>query len=79
MGATLAALEERGLVERHHDPDDGRRALMTVTEAGRQMLQDKRTTRAAQIGKALYDNFTPAEMATLMAASDLIERLGEVI
>jgi DNA-binding MarR family transcriptional regulator len=79
MGATLAALEERGLVERQHDPGDGRRALMSVTAAGRQVLQNKRTARAAQLGKALSDNFTPAEMATLMAASPLIERLGEVI
>src|ERR1700731_3107495 len=36
MGATLAALEARGLIERHTDPDDGRRSVMSVTAAGRQ-------------------------------------------
>ena len=34
MGATLAALEARGLVERHPDPQDGRRSVMSVTDAG---------------------------------------------
>src|ERR1700723_1856803 len=34
MGATLAGLEARGLVERHPDPEDGRRVVLSVTEAG---------------------------------------------
>jgi DNA-binding MarR family transcriptional regulator len=79
MGATLAALEDRGLVERHEDPSDGRRVVMSVTATGRQMLDNKRTARAVQLGKALSDNFTPDEMATLMVAAQLIERLGEAI
>src|SRR5271155_3603717 len=37
MGATLAALEARGLVERHPDPQDGRRSVMSVTDPGRQL------------------------------------------
>src|SRR5580658_4811586 len=42
MGATLGALEERGLVERRPDPDDGRRAVMSLTGAGHQMLRNRR-------------------------------------
>ncbi len=34
MGATLAALEARGLVARQADPADGRRAVLSLTEAG---------------------------------------------
>ncbi len=34
MGATLAALEARGLVERHPDPDDGRRVVLSITALG---------------------------------------------
>ena len=34
MGATLAGLEARGLVARHPDPADGRRVVLSVTEAG---------------------------------------------
>src|SRR5215471_9263508 len=41
MGATLAALEARGLVERSPDPGDGRRVLLSLSEAGRQALRNK--------------------------------------
>src|ERR1700685_226586 len=40
MGATLAALEGRGLVERRPDPSDGRRMAMSVTTAGLQALRN---------------------------------------
>ncbi len=33
MGATLNALRNRGLVERRPDPEDGRRVVLTVTDA----------------------------------------------
>ena len=34
MGATLAGLEERGLVERRPDPGDGRKVVMSLTAPG---------------------------------------------
>jgi len=34
IGVTLNGLVRRGLVERHADPEDGRRAVMSLTEAG---------------------------------------------
>ena len=34
MGATLFGLLERGYIEKHPDPTDGRRYLLSVTEAG---------------------------------------------
>jgi DNA-binding MarR family transcriptional regulator len=37
MGATLTALEQRGLVGRTPDTGDGRRVLMSVTAAGRRL------------------------------------------
>src|ERR1700759_2432023 len=36
MGITLAALEERGLVERRRDAEDRRRSVTAVTESGRE-------------------------------------------
>jgi DNA-binding MarR family transcriptional regulator len=77
MGATLAALEERGLVQRRPDPADGRRVTMSVTTAGQQALRNKRSARTEQLAKALAGGFTQAEVATLRAAAPLIERLGE--
>lgn len=76
MGATLAGLERLGLVARRGDPADGRRAVMSVTAAGRRALRDKRSLRAEALAKVLRDGFTPAELQTLMAAVPLIERLG---
>jgi DNA-binding MarR family transcriptional regulator len=79
MGATLAGLEARGLVERRPDPGDGRRAVMSLTEAGRQALQDRRNARTEQIAQALATDFTPDELAQLLAAAPLIERLAQSI
>lgn len=78
MGATLGALRDRGLVERRSDPDDGRRAVLLVTDAGRQALKDKRNARAELIARALTGGeFTPAELARLAAAAPLLDRLAQ--
>ncbi|ALX66954.1 hypothetical protein AB663_002499 [Microbacterium sp. XT11] len=42
VAVTLTALEERGFVARHPDPDDARRNLVSLTDAGldrRQLLE----------------------------------------
>ncbi|UOZ03083.1 MarR family winged helix-turn-helix transcriptional regulator [Amycolatopsis sp. WQ 127309] len=78
MGATLGALRERGLVERRPDPDDGRRVVLLVTDAGRQALRDKRNARAELIARALTGGeFTPAELARLAATAPLLDRLAQ--
>jgi DNA-binding MarR family transcriptional regulator len=46
MGATLSTLEARGLVRRQSDPADGRRAVMSVTQAGLSALSDTRGSRS---------------------------------
>ncbi|MCL2555171.1 MAG: MarR family winged helix-turn-helix transcriptional regulator [Actinomycetia bacterium] len=80
MGATLGALRARGLVERRPDPDDGRRAVLSVTDAGRQALKDKRNARTELIARALTGStFTPAELEQLAAAAPLLERLAQNI
>ena len=76
MGTTLGALEARGLIERHPDPGDGRRAVMSLTEAGRQVLRDKRTARTEQLAQALSTGFSRAELGQLMAAAPLLDRLA---
>lgn len=80
MGATLNTLRTRGLVERRPDPDDGRRAVLTVTDAGRQALKNKRNARAELIARALTGGtFTPAELEQLATAAPLLERLAQNI
>ena len=79
MGATLAALEARGLVARHPDLADGRRVVLSLTEAGHRVLQDKRNTRTRQLADALSAKFTPGEVRLLAEAAPLLERLAQSI
>lgn len=79
MGATLARLEERGLIQRRRDPDDGRRIVLSTTASGRKLLRDKRNARVQQLSDALAGAFSPAELNRLMAAAPLLERLARTI
>jgi DNA-binding MarR family transcriptional regulator len=77
MGATLAVLQQRGLVARDRDPADGRRILLSITETGRQRIRDRRGARTEQIARVLDDGFSPAELELLRAAAPLLERLAD--
>jgi DNA-binding MarR family transcriptional regulator len=79
MGATLSALEARGLVARGPDASDGRRVVLSVTEAGRQLLRDKHDARTEQLAGALAAGFTREELDQLMAAAPLLERLAQCL
>jgi DNA-binding MarR family transcriptional regulator len=79
MGATLSALEARGLVERRPDPGDGRRVVVSLSETGRQALRNKRNARVEQLARALSSGFTHSELQQLMAAAPLLERLAQSI
>ena len=77
MGVTVAALLDRGLIERSRDPEDGRRIVLSITEAGRQLMHDKRGARTEQIAAALRDGFSDDELSQLKAVAALLERLAE--
>ena len=79
MGATLAALEGRGLVGRAADPADRRRAVMSLSDAGRQALRDRRNSRTEALAGGLRSGFTADELALLRAAAPLLERLAQSI
>lgn len=79
MGATLSALEARGLVERRPDAQDGRRVVLSVTGAGQQVLRDKRDARTEQLARALSAGFTRHELNQLTAAAPLLERLAQAL
>ena len=77
MGTTLATLEQRGLVARMPDPDDGRRVSMSVTEAGRRLLLDRRSASTRRMTRALAEGFTPEERRRLIDAVPLLDRLAD--
>ncbi|MEU6048862.1 MarR family transcriptional regulator [Streptomyces xanthochromogenes] len=77
MAATLAALDQQGLIRRSQDPRDGRRQLVTLTEAGRERAEGNRQARAEWLTQAFQDRYTEEERATISEAMALLERLGE--
>jgi DNA-binding MarR family transcriptional regulator len=79
MGVTLGALEARGLVERRPDPDDRRQSVISMTEAGLQVLTNGRNARIEQLAQALAMRFTRSELNLLTAAAPLLARLAQQI
>lgn len=77
MAATLAVLDERGLVERRPDPDDGRRQLVSLSEDGRKYLDDKRRAGEEWLARTLQERFTERERAQLLDALALLDRLAQ--
>ncbi|WP_329457359.1 MarR family winged helix-turn-helix transcriptional regulator [Streptomyces sp. NBC_01497] len=77
MAATLASLEERGLVRRTQDAADGRRSVMTVTDEGRKVLMDRRSESVQRMTDVLDQEFTPEERSMLVAVLPLLDRLAE--
>ncbi len=79
MGTTLAALEARGLVARAADPQDGRRVILSLTDAGAERLRNRRHAKVERLARALSRELSRAELEQLMAAAPLIERLAQSI
>jgi DNA-binding MarR family transcriptional regulator len=79
MGATIASLEQRGLVARSADASDGRRSILSLTPSGRDVVLSGRSAVADKIAAALAESFTREEIAMLDAAASLIERLSDLL
>ncbi len=76
MTRTVACLATAGLVTRAGDPDDGRRALVDLTDAGRHHLADTRRARSGWLAARLAE-LEPAQRATLAEAAVLLGDLAE--
>jgi DNA-binding MarR family transcriptional regulator len=79
MGVTLSTLETRGLLQRRADPDDGRRAVISLTRAGRDVLYRQRDESTEIMTRALAATFTAPELELLRAAATLLERLAHAL
>ncbi len=78
MGQTLSELEAQGLISRRQDETDGRRTLLDLTDAGRQVLADDRQRREGWLARAVNDGLTADERETLNRAVSLLARLTEL-
>jgi hypothetical protein len=52
---------------------------MSVTDAGRQLLVDRRGVKSARMARALATGFTPEEQRRLADATPLLERLAAML
>jgi DNA-binding MarR family transcriptional regulator len=77
MSALLAALEQRGLVARDADADDGRRLSIAATTSGERLLAGRRSLNAQRVARALNEALTAAELEQLIAAIPLLEQLAD--
>jgi DNA-binding MarR family transcriptional regulator len=72
----ITVLEERGLVMRAPHATDRRQVLLTVTDYGRQVVQQSRKLREAWLAKRLRE-LTPQERSALRAAAPVLEKLSQ--
>ncbi|QMU77418.1 MarR family transcriptional regulator [Streptacidiphilus sp. PB12-B1b] len=75
MCTIVGALQELGLVARDSDPEDGRKVVVSLTEAGRDGLHGARQERARRLTLAVAQELTPAEQQQLATAIPLLERI----
>jgi DNA-binding MarR family transcriptional regulator len=75
MTTLIAGLERQGLVERAGDPKDKRVSLVSLTQAGRAYMAQRRKA-GTEAFATLVSQLTPDEAATLAAAIPALERLG---
>lgn len=75
MATIVSRLYERGLVTREPDPDDGRRIVVALSDAGREGLRGARQEKARRLTHAITEELTPEEQAVLAAALPLLERI----
>jgi DNA-binding MarR family transcriptional regulator len=77
MGATVAALEEMGIVERKAHPTDGRQMNIALTTQGARMRKDARIAKQTWLAQSIA-KLDVTEQKKLPALTALIKRLGEL-
>jgi DNA-binding MarR family transcriptional regulator len=78
MAQTVRELEDGGYVVRRADPNDGRRFFIELTPEGLALLQEDRRRRDGWLARALDEEFSASERATLAAAAPLLRRLSGI-
>lgn len=73
----IAALEARGLVVREPHETDRRQSVITVTDAGRQVIAHDRARREAWLSRSL-ETLTEEERETLLNVLPLLERIANM-
>ena len=70
----VAALESEGLIQSNPDPKDGRRIVLTLTEAGLKAREEGRQLKQRWLS-ALLEDFTAQERQELQRGVELLKRV----
>jgi DNA-binding MarR family transcriptional regulator len=76
MAQTVSDLERDGLVERSPDPDDRRRALISLTAGGRSLLTSSRRRREGWLERAI-EELPSEDRSTVERAVVLLAHLAD--
>ena len=76
IGASLAILEQEGLVRRQPHPTDGRQVLVGITDKGVAARRRNTVLKRQWISTAMA-KLDPAEQQTVILAAALIKRLAD--
>ncbi len=77
MAQTVGDLEADGLVVRSPDPTDRRRALVELTDEGRETLHADRRRREGWLARTIVEDFTHDQQELLRDAVELLRRLAD--
>jgi len=77
MATIVAALDQRGLIERTSDPEDGRRQVLSLTEVGRTRAESDQQGREEWLARAMQERYSEPERCIILDALALLERLTE--
>lgn len=75
MTRIVNGLEERGYVVRKPDPRDKRQAVVSITDAGREVIRVDRRRRNAWLALRIAE-LTPAEREVLRQAVPILEKVN---
>jgi DNA-binding MarR family transcriptional regulator len=77
MATIVAALGQGGLIERTPDAEDGRRQVVSLTQAGRERAESDRQVREEWLARAMQERYSERERRVILDALSLLERLTE--
>jgi DNA-binding MarR family transcriptional regulator len=76
IAQSVATLKEAGLVRGERDATDGRKILISGTDAGRELFESLLRSRETWLAKAIDAELGRDQMAALDTAVELLERLA---
>jgi DNA-binding MarR family transcriptional regulator len=77
MAETVNALRSAGLMLGESDPTDRRRRLLTVTAAGRALMESVQTSKEAWLSRAIEHVLDREEQQVLNTAVEILDRLTD--